>query len=139
MTTYYWQYPALHVAFSMENKQNVVIQVSYTLVADNGAGVIARTSGAYSVAYNPSQAFVPYGDLTEAQVQAWTDVNVDVTALKAALDAEIEAQVNAPSGPLPPPWLGIPSPPVVEPTDPGGQDTVLTVSDSPDLAPDVIG
>jgi hypothetical protein len=139
MTTYYWQYPALNVAFSLDGKQNVVIQVPYTFVADNGAGILASISGAYSVTYEPGQAFVPYEDLTEAQVQAWTDVNVDVPALKAQLDAKIAAQESAPVGPLPPPWIGAPSPPVTYPLPPSGEDTTLSASDPLNTAPDVFG
>lgn len=104
MTNYYWEYPTLNVVFSMDGKQNIVIQVPYIFVADNGTGVSARAEGAYSVAYDPATPFVPYEALTQEQVQAWTEANVDIEALKVQLDAQIAEQVNAPSGPLTPPW-----------------------------------
>lgn len=105
MATYYWEYPTLNVLFSSEGKQNVVIQVPYIFVADNGDGIVARISGAYSVGYDPNEPFVPYENLTQTEVQTWTEANVDVAALRAQLDMQIAEQLNAPSGPLPPPWV----------------------------------
>ena len=57
---------------------------------------------------SPSPAsFTPYEDVTEAQVQAWTEEALgaeQVESYKTSLANQIAAQKNPTSGNLPPPW-----------------------------------
>jgi hypothetical protein len=54
--------------------------------------------------------FTAYPDLTFEQVCSWLDAGLDVEALDANLDAQIENQINPPLIVLPNPWL----PPTIE-------------------------
>jgi hypothetical protein len=49
--------------------------------------------------------FIPYEDLTYEIVCGWLDSIVDVKALDANLDAQIENQINPPIITLPLPWV----------------------------------
>jgi hypothetical protein len=49
--------------------------------------------------------FIPYEDLTYEIVCEWLDSSIDVEALDANLDAQIENQINPPIVTLPLPWI----------------------------------
>lgn len=51
--------------------------------------------------------FTAYPDLTEDQVISWLEAGLDVDALKANLDQQIEDQKNPPIVNLPLPWAAI--------------------------------
>jgi hypothetical protein len=122
MTTYTWSYPALTIAYDAYGKTNVVTTVAYRLTADNGSGVIVSAGGNYDPP-PPEKDFIPFEQLTEADVQRWTEANVDVKEVQSRLDAEIEAIGKAQTGVVQPPWLGLPTP-VAPPVDiPLGEDT----------------
>ena len=56
------------------------------------------TSSIYStcpIVYNPNEQYIPYANLTQAEVLAWIYENgVDQTATQTALDGMIESQIN---------------------------------------------
>ena len=55
----------------------------------------ASSYGTASFTADPSaEGFVPYEDLTEADVLAWVWESVDKDATEAALQAKIDAQMN---------------------------------------------
>ena len=59
----------------------------------------------------PTGSFIPYADLTEAQVLSWCYANgVDQAAIEANVSLQIENQINPPVVSLPLPW----NPPVVD-------------------------
>lgn len=60
--------------------------------------------GAQSFAAPHESAFIPYAELTFEQVCGWLDSSLDVAALDAALDNQIEMQKNPPIVQLPLPW-----------------------------------
>ncbi|CAB4190264.1 hypothetical protein UFOVP1288_49 [uncultured Caudovirales phage] len=139
MTTYTWSYPALTIAYDADGKTNVVTTVAYRLTADNGSGAIVSAGGNYDPP-PPEKDFIPFEKLTEADVQGWTEANVDVKEVQSRLDAEIEAIEKAPTGVVLPPWIGQPTP--VEPVEPDpntGNDSLMAISEAPGSAPDVIG
>ena len=54
----------------------------------------------------PEGSFTPYADLTQEQVLGWCWANgVDQTATEAAVDAQIQAQINPPVVTPPLPWV----------------------------------
>lgn len=65
-------------------------------------------SGAMDCATPSETDFTAYPDLTEDQVISWLEAGLDVEALKAILDAQIENQKNPPIVNLPLPWASEP-------------------------------
>lgn len=61
--------------------------------------------GAMGCSAPDPMAFVPYSDLTFDEVCSWLEANLDVAALDAALDSQIENQKNPPIVQLPLPWV----------------------------------
>jgi hypothetical protein len=59
---------------------------------DNGVKYWARESGNTGLQVDNISAFIPYSDLTEADVVAWLESLVDSQGLKEALTANLENQ-----------------------------------------------
>ena len=85
----------------------------------------------------PSGSFIPYADLTEAQVLDWCYANgVDKLAIEANVSLQIANQINPPVVSLPLPWVP-PAPPVqivpplVEQKEPVLVANDASVSDAP--------
>ena len=54
---------------------------------------------------SPTGTFTPYSQLTQSQVLDWCYANgVDKTATEAAVEAQLQAQINPPIVNLPLPW-----------------------------------
>ena len=54
-----------------------------------------HTAGSYgTVGFERGDTFIAYESLTEAQVIAWVKDKLDVEAIEASLDAQIDAQKN---------------------------------------------
>ena len=77
---------------------NGVIVAHWRVTAEETVGDITYTASSYGTCgFNPdptSPSFVPYEDLTEADVLAWVYESVDKDATEAALAANIEEQKN---------------------------------------------
>lgn len=105
--TYSWMFPRLDVYPTYETVTNAVFQVHWRLLADDGSGHIARAYGAQMCgAINPL-VFIPYDDLTPADVQGWVEAQMgdDLDAIKAELDAKILSTLSPATLGLPPPWI----------------------------------
>jgi len=81
---------------------NGVIVAHWRVTAEETVGTgddeVTYTASSYGTCgFNPDPAspdFVPYADLTEADVLAWVYESVDKDATEAALTANIEEQKN---------------------------------------------
>ena len=77
---------------------NGVIVAHWRVKAEETVGDVTYTASSYGTCgFNPdptSPSFVPYEDLTEADVLAWVYESVDKDATEAALAANIEEQKN---------------------------------------------
>ena len=77
---------------------NGVIVAHWRVTAEETVGDVTYTASSYGTCgFNPdptSPSFVPYEDLTEADVLAWVYEAVDKDATEAALTANIEEQKN---------------------------------------------
>jgi hypothetical protein len=71
----------------------------------------AETYGASSVAQPNPQNFIPYEDVTEAEVISWLESVLPVDAMQASLEANIALQITPKEVTLPLPWLPQPTPP----------------------------
>ena len=82
---------------------DVVYNVHWNLLAVsdqlNPEGVAYQSSsyGAQTLDTSDITSFIPFADLTEAEVVAWTEAAMGeeaVASLKAGLDAQIEQEIN---------------------------------------------
>jgi hypothetical protein len=61
----------------------------------NGQPYTARIYSTCNIVYNPNEAYIPYANLTQAEVLAWIYENgVDQTATQIALDNMIAFEIN---------------------------------------------
>jgi hypothetical protein len=119
--TYTWGFPALGVTFNEDNLTNVISTVNWTLTAKED-NYVSSVYGSVGLAAPSPATFTPYDEVTEEQVQTWTEDAINaqggpgsrgnqddgltnVERMKAGLAAQIETQKNPPSGNLPPPWV----------------------------------
>ena len=100
-----------------DNLTDVVFQVNWRRNATevvNDKTYFADTFGALSVPPATPEDFIPYADLTEADVIGWLEAGLDVEAIDAGLQEQINFLINPVQVSLPLPWIPQPSTP--EPT-----------------------
>ena len=102
-----WQINGMECKVQEGNLQDVVIIVFWTRLATQQSGgkeYTASQYGSYACpAPNPS-SFTPYNNLTQQQVEGWLNSGLDVTAIDATLDAQLQNQITPPVVQLPLPW-----------------------------------
>ena len=99
MVTYSWSFSALEVIIeNSEGLKDVVYTVHWQYSADDGEGHTASTIGTSSVTYDPEgPAFIPFEDLTVADVQNWTIEQITeegVELMETRLAAQIAEQIT---------------------------------------------
>lgn len=105
--TYVWKIGPLNVKLAEDGLTNVVYNVNWRLVGTDG-NYSADVYGTAGVPAPSADAFTPYAQLTDAQVQQWV---VDylgieqVTAYEANIAWQIELQKNPVDASFQPPWL----------------------------------
>ena len=107
MNTYEWKINQLECYPQHEGQTDVVFVVHWDRLASDGAGHNARVYGSQSVTLDPDAPFTPYASLTEAQVIGWLEDAMGEEQLAsqiAALDQQIENQINPPVLRPPLPW-----------------------------------
>jgi hypothetical protein len=104
---YAWQIMQLDCYPQQDDHTDVVFVVHWRRVATDGTHT-ADTYGAQPVTLDPEAPFTPYPDLTFDQVVGWLEDAFGpelLEAQKAALDKQIEDQINPPVVRPPLPWL----------------------------------
>ena len=105
--TYKWVISQLEAYPQHEGHSDVVFTVHWRRQATDGTHN-ADIYGSQSVTLNPSDTFVPYANLTEAEVIGWLETAFGAEQLAsqiAALDKQIEDQINPPVITPPLPWV----------------------------------
>lgn len=103
---YKWVISCLECYPEHEGKQDVVFVCHWRRQATDGTHN-ADIYGSQSVTLEPDAPFTPYANLTEAQVIGWLEAafgDEQLAAQKAALDKQIEDQINPPVIRPPLPW-----------------------------------
>jgi hypothetical protein len=107
MTTYTWIISQLDTAPQDGDLHDVVKTIHWRYQGTEVVGDKTYTAEVYS-SYGCAQPsdtdFTAYPDLTENQVISWLEDGLDVTSLKANIDAQIENQKNPPIVNLGLPW-----------------------------------
>jgi hypothetical protein len=70
-----------------------ITTVHYTVSAVDG-DYTASTYGTVGYTEDPSKQYIPYADLTQAEVIGWVQDSLGKDTVEAGLDAQIEAQKN---------------------------------------------
>ena len=77
-----------------EVTDDLVVEVAYRVIAKD-KGLIADHRGKVTLTGDPnSPDFIPFKDLTEAQVIQWVKDGVDVSTIEAGVQAALEAKVQ---------------------------------------------
>lgn len=95
MTTINWTITAMDCYPQADNETDVVFTVHWTCAGTDGE----YSASVYSTCSlpTPEGAFTPYADLTQAQVLGWIWANgVDQAATEAAVEQQIQNQINPP-------------------------------------------
>ena len=102
-TTYKWNCKIVDAYPENQGYADVVYNIHWSLTANSdklnpeGNPYSANSIGTQSLDVSDIKSFIPFNDLTEAEVQAWTEsaMGVDkVAELKASLDNQIDQQIN---------------------------------------------
>jgi hypothetical protein len=104
MNTYTWTIVALDCKINEDNLQDVVYNVNWRYKAVNENDITVETFGALLVPPPSQEDFTPYEDLTKDQVIGWLDAGLNVPAITADLDNQINLIVNPVDITLPPPF-----------------------------------
>ena len=111
-TVYNWVISQMDEKPQEGNLLDVVIAVHWrrnaTLVFEDKT-YFADTYGLFSCPTPSETDYTAYPDLTFDQVCGWLDAGMDVPAIDAALDVNIEQQIDPPVISLPLPWVPAPT------------------------------
>jgi len=105
MTTYEWDFRALDCVIGpdSEGNDNIVYSVHWTLTASDGEHHV-YTNGNLHVAYEEGSPFIVYEELTQEDVIGWCEEGLDMDAIRAQLDVQMEEQRTPVNVVLLPPW-----------------------------------
>jgi hypothetical protein len=106
-TTYQWVINQLDCVPQEGTMIDVVTVVHWTRTAEQYVGaepILVSVYGTMPCATPSEIDFTAYPDLTYEQVCGWLDAGLDVPALDANLDQQIENIINPPIIVLPLPW-----------------------------------
>jgi hypothetical protein len=107
-TLFSWTISQLNCAVESEGLPDVinVIHWRYNATQEHdGKLYFADTYSTASVAQPNPQNFIPYADVTEAEVISWLEEILPVPDMQASLEANIALQINPVEVTLPLPWL----------------------------------
>ena len=106
-TQFSWVISQLNCAVESEGLQNVINVIHWRYNATKvevDKTYFAETYSATSVAQPNPQNFIPYADVTEAEVISWLEAVLPVDAMQASLEANIALQITPTEVTLPLPW-----------------------------------
>ena len=89
MTTYLWTIPQMDRLTS----DGFVVTVHYNVSATDGT-YSANTYGTVGYQEQPGETYIPYDQLTEAQVVGWVQNSLGKDTVEASLHSQINAQIN---------------------------------------------
>ena len=101
-----WNIQQLDAYPELDGEQDVVFSVHWTLNGTDGT-YNGGVYGSVGVTLDPDAPFVPYADLTQAQVIGWVQDALgeeQVAAYEANVAQQIENQINPPVVTPPLPW-----------------------------------
>jgi hypothetical protein len=107
-TVFSWTISELNCAVESEGLPDVINQIHYRYNATqehDGKIYFADTYSVASVTQPNPQNFIPYADVTEAEVIGWLEQILPVEAMQLALENNIALQITPKEVTLPLPWV----------------------------------
>lgn len=98
---------SLQIVPNLNGQNNVVNKVIFSLVGNNGNGVIAQVGGNCELDTSNLSNFVPFSSLTQSQVEQWINESigeVGLQNLKNQVDQLITNQLTPQPSFVNPPW-----------------------------------
>ena len=97
--SYSWTFSALDVELGpdADDHTDVVYTVHWRYSATDGEGHGASSIGTVSVKWEEGEPWIPYADLTESDVQGWTEEQLgeeQIEAMQASFDAQIAEEIT---------------------------------------------
>ena len=99
--TFSWSFEALYVELGpdAESHTDIVMNIHWRYSATDGESPPHTVSviGTAPVTWTEGDPWLPYEDLTEADVQGWTEEQLgeeQIEAMQASFDAQIAEQIN---------------------------------------------
>lgn len=89
MTNYTWTI----VNMDRLTADGFVVTVHYNVSATDGT-YNASTYGTVGYTEQPGETYVPYADLTQAQVVGWVQTSLGKDTVEDSLQSQIDAQIN---------------------------------------------
>jgi hypothetical protein len=111
-TVFEWVISQLNCAVESDGLPDVINTIHWRYNAtqvDGDKTYFADVYGSSSVAQPNPQNFVPYADVTEAQVIGWLEEILPVAEMQAGLEANIALQITPKEVTLPLPWVSTPT------------------------------
>ena len=109
MVNFTWTINQLNCLAHSEGLQDVINIIHWTYNANDideaGKDWFASMYGTANVNQPNAQNFIPYPDVTEAEVVSWLEQVLPVADMKASLEANIELQKHPIEVTLPLPWV----------------------------------
>lgn len=104
-----WRVQSLLCKKQEDGLQDVVYQVAYSCVAEqtqNGTDYVESINSGVEIAFNPGGNFIPFDQLTEAEVLQWVWSNgVEKDKVEAGLQSMIDQKINSNDVAPPMPWI----------------------------------
>ena len=112
MTNFSWSISALNCSAEKDGLPKVIHTIHWRYQAEKTEGektYFVDTYGASSVGQPNPESFIPYEDITEAEIVSWLEATLPIEAMQAGLEAKIEEQINPTELTPPLPWMSTPT------------------------------
>ena len=96
MNTYYFKINAVDAHVSQDGLENVVYNVHWSYFGEDGNGNVASQIGVQHVPYVDPDNFTPFDQLTQTDIIAWIEPELNVAEFQTNLDAQL-AELAAPT------------------------------------------
>ena len=114
MTNYTWAIGPFDCILNEDNMQKVVTTVHWRYRGTDEDGISAETYGAQSVGAPDPENFTPFLEISQEQAEQWLEAAMDMDAMKANIDSQINLIKNPVTATLAAPWNTPVETPVVE-------------------------
>jgi hypothetical protein len=111
MTNFSWSISALNCSVEKDGLPKVIHTIHWRYQAEKAEGdktYFVDTYGASSVGQPNPESFIPYEDITEAEIVSWLEATLPIEAMQDGLEAKIEEQINPKELTPPLPWMPAP-------------------------------
>lgn len=112
MTNFSWSISALNCSVEKDGLPKVIHTIHWRYQAEKTEGekkYFVDTYGAQGVGQPNPENFIPYEDITEAEIVSWLEATLPIEAMQAGLEAKIEEQINPKELTPPLPWVSTPT------------------------------